>query len=118
MKIAVPTNDGKKIASHFRRSSQYKIFDIENNRILKTEIRPTGFMDPYRKHPPNKSLPAHHEIQKEIISVIEDCDRVMVNRIRKRHISMLVAQHTIVDITREEDINKAIEYYFEISADD
>ena len=111
MKIAFPTNDGVKIASHFRRSSEFKIFDIESKRILKTEIRPTGFIQPYSNPADKKSSREHHQIQKEIINVIEDCDRVMVNKIRKRHLSMLVAQHTVVDITREKYINEAIKYY-------
>lgn len=111
MKIAFPTNDGVRIASHFRRSSGFKIFDIEGSRILKTEFRPTGFLCSNSSNAYRRSSREHHEIQKEIIDVIEDCDRVVVNKIRKRHLSMLVAHNTMVDTTMEKDINKAIQYY-------
>lgn len=113
MKIAFPTNDGVTIASHFRRSREFKIFDIESNRILSTEIRLTGFLNSYSSQTFRRSSREHHQIQKEIINVIDDCDRVMVNKIRKRHLSMLVAHNTMVDTTRERDINKAIKYYLE-----
>ena len=69
MKIAFPTNDGVTIASHFKRSSGFKIFDIEGSRILKTEIRPTGFLYSYSKHALRKTSREHHQIQKEIINV-------------------------------------------------
>jgi len=112
MKIAFPTNDGVTIASHFRRSSEFKIFDIEGNKILRTELRPTGSLYSSSSNAYKRSSREHHQIQKDIIDVIEDCDRVMVNKIRKRHLSMLVAHNTVVDTTRERDINKAIKYYF------
>ncbi len=113
MKIAFPTNDGVTIASHFRRSCEFKIFDIEGRRILKTELRPTGFLYSSSSNAYQRSSREHHEIQKEIIDVIDDCDRVVVTKIRKRHLSMLVAHNTMVDTTMERDINKAIQYYLE-----
>ena len=111
MKIAIPTNDGSKVAPHFLRSHKFKVFDIENNKIIRAEIRPAGFSHPFVKHRLNASSGKGYYIHKGICEVIKDCDRVLVNKIRKRQLSILVANKIVVDITKEKDISRAIKDY-------
>ena len=42
MKIAVPTNDGVSISTHFGRSSAFLIFETENGQIQSTESKENG----------------------------------------------------------------------------
>ncbi len=42
MKVAVVTNDGDYVSQHFGRSRYYKIYTIEGNEIVKTEMRERG----------------------------------------------------------------------------
>lgn len=39
MKIAVVTNNGKYISQHFGRSRYYKIYTLENNKIIESQMR-------------------------------------------------------------------------------
>jgi nitrogen fixation NifU-like protein len=89
------------------------VFDVDGNRILNTEMRPSGFSHTVTSYTVRNHANEPHQIHKEIIEVIEDCDRVVVNNIRKRHLSMLVSHHTMVDITTERNINEALKPYLE-----
>jgi len=52
MKIAVVTNNGKTISQHFGRAAYFKIFEIEEGKIINEELRKRQF-----RH----SAHAHHE---------------------------------------------------------
>ncbi|MCB2178782.1 dinitrogenase iron-molybdenum cofactor biosynthesis protein [bacterium] len=39
MKIAVVTDDGKSISQHFGRATKYAVYDIQEGKILSTELR-------------------------------------------------------------------------------
>jgi len=42
MKIALVTNDGETISQHFGRSRYYKIYTVEDKKIIDTEMRERG----------------------------------------------------------------------------
>ena len=52
MKVAIVTTDGKTVSLHFGRSPYYKIFTIENGRVVQEEMRErgTGHFAHGRKH--------------------------------------------------------------------
>jgi len=41
-RIAVPSDDGVSIAGHFGRSACFIVFDVEDGRVFKTEVRPNS----------------------------------------------------------------------------
>ncbi|MCD6200889.1 MAG: hypothetical protein J7K46_03685 [Bacteroidales bacterium] len=52
MKIAIVTLDGETVSQHFGRSPYFKIYTIENNKIVNTELRErgTGHFAAHRQH--------------------------------------------------------------------
>ena len=52
MKLAIVTLDGETVSQHFGRSPYFKIYTIENNKIVNTELRErgTGHFAAHRQH--------------------------------------------------------------------
>ena len=117
MKIAIPTNDEVKIASHLKRSTGFKVFIVKDRRIVHSEFRPTRFLHSGPKFRIHGSSKKGNIIHEGMYEAIKDCDRMLVNKISKHRQSTLVANNVYVDITREKEINKAVEVYLNKAED-
>lgn len=65
MKIAIVTNDGETISQHFGRSRYYKIYSIENNKVVGHELRERGVghfarQQPQPFHEPHQDQTGRH----------------------------------------------------------
>ncbi|HOT50938.1 MAG TPA: NifB/NifX family molybdenum-iron cluster-binding protein, partial [Candidatus Hydrogenedentes bacterium] len=78
-KIAVPSDDGIFIAAHFGRSASFLIFEIEEGRIAREEVRVNGQGgDPpgecHGSGPHGHSHGRHHATMGE---ALQDCEAIL-----------------------------------------
>jgi predicted Fe-Mo cluster-binding NifX family protein len=83
MKIAVITEDGQKISRHFGRAPYYKVFTIEDGKVISSEMREkighNQFGDHHHEHHGSDHGHEEHSHQKHInmAEVISDCQTLI-----------------------------------------
>lgn len=108
MKIAVASNDGKTISSHFGRSKGFVICEIENGKILDRKYVPNTFT--------GHAQGLHHEeihshSHASIIENLKDCKVVISHGMGRRLYDDLMSVGINVYVTEETDVDKAVELY-------
>ncbi len=77
MKIAVPLSEGGRISPHFGRSSQFVIFECEDSKIVRTELRANTFTP----HARGECGDGKHEHGahgcSSIVEALRDCNAVL-----------------------------------------
>ncbi|MFC2123247.1 NifB/NifX family molybdenum-iron cluster-binding protein [Bacteroidota bacterium] len=109
MKVAIPTNDGIRIISDFRKIEGFKIYEIENGTILHERFI-TNFTSRFFSQDdtfPNQNNKNNKPV-KPIIRAIEDCKVVISNGISKELFEDLVQVEKEVYITEASDVRSAI----------
>jgi predicted Fe-Mo cluster-binding NifX family protein len=110
MKIAVASNDGKKISAHFGRTKGFVIFEIENGEIKSREYRLNTFTGHARGF--SHDDPEHHKYtHPAIIEALKDCKVVISHGMGRRLYDDLTSAGIDVYVTDETDVDKAIELY-------
>ena len=80
MKIAVPSDDGVGIAPHFGRSTAFLVFDIQEDAIASTELRPNdhaGHHDHSSCSHTQERAHEHKHDHSRIVTLLSDCSVVL-----------------------------------------
>ena len=75
-KIAVATEDGQRVSSHFGMAPLYKVFSVEDDRVLGEEQREK----PHHSHHPGEHHDSHHhgQLHEDMFAPISDCQVLLV----------------------------------------
>jgi len=98
MKIAFPSEDGNSIAAHFGHSTCYLVLAVENEKVVRSEVRSAGETTAQHKHPHGqnegdscqcltKAVPGHQDQ----LSLLRDCEVVICLGIGPRAVEALRA---------------------------
>lgn len=113
-KIAIPTDDKQTVAPHFGRAGGFMIYDVSNGKVLGSEYRANDFTGHARgQHHQHEAHGAGHggHSHKGILDNLGDCKAVISGGMGQRLFNDL-AQHKIeVLITRESNLDRAVELY-------
>ena len=78
MKIALPTNDGTSLSPHFGRSTGFLVYEIQDGRPSKVELRPNAMQHSHEQgacgHGEDAHQPHGHGA---ILQALADCDVVI-----------------------------------------
>lgn len=109
MKVAVASDDGKVISSHFGRSRGFVIFEIEDGEIKSREYVLNTFTGHARElhHTGNH----HYDSHAAIIENLRDCKAVISHGMGRRIYEDFTSAGIEVYVTDETDVDKAIELY-------
>lgn len=72
MKIAIPTNDGSTVSSHFGRSSAFLVFETGEGAVVNRELRPNAGCGDH-----THGQKEHEHNHNGIVAVLHDCDAVL-----------------------------------------
>lgn len=110
LKIAIPSDDERTIASHFGRTRGFKIFEIEGKEIKRQEYRLNDFTGHARGF-----AEAGHEMDRHgpILTALQDCSVVIAHGMGRRIYDDLRAFGIEAFITPETDIATALNLYLE-----
>jgi predicted Fe-Mo cluster-binding NifX family protein len=114
MKIAIPSADGKTIFPHFGRTQGFAILGIEDNTIKTRDLVQNNFTGHARGHHHSHSHEEGHQAHSHsgILAALNECPVVIANGMGRRLYDDLMSAGKEVFITRETDIDKAVEAYF------
>jgi len=98
MKIAFASDDGKSIAAHFGHSTCFLVLTVENEKVVRSEVRNAGEKAARHKHPHGqnegdscqcltKAVPG----QQDQLSLLKDCEVVICLGIGPRAVGALRA---------------------------
>lgn len=107
MKIAIASDDGKTISSHFGRTKGFVVFEIEDKEIKNQEYRPNTYTGHARGLEGNHNADHHGPI----LNALSDCKVVISNGMGRRIYNDLKGIGIEVFITDETDVKKAIDLY-------
>ncbi|GET29008.1 NifB/NifX family molybdenum-iron cluster-binding protein [Prolixibacter sp. SD074] len=129
MKIAVPTMDGVTISRHFGKTRKFKIVEIENNLVVKDEIRDNDFTNHAKEefsldtphlheHEHHHDEEHHHEHEhnhshshEDIFRALEGVEAVLSGGMGQRLYNDFSAHNVEVVITDENNIDAAVQKF-------
>ena len=78
-KIAVPSDDGIYIAAHFGRSAYFLVFETENGRVVRREVRENGQGggEPGDCHGAGSEGHAHGHNHATMGEALQDCEAIL-----------------------------------------
>jgi len=115
MKIAIPSDDGRNISSHFGRCRYFIIYEIEDNRVKSRKVK-ENVCCPHRSNICPKTVSIQTKefietIQNQVVSEIVDC-RVMIGRyMNENAVDNLKSHNVKVVLVEEKEAEAAIEKY-------
>ncbi|PMQ01261.1 MAG: iron-molybdenum cofactor biosynthesis protein [Dictyoglomus sp. NZ13-RE01] len=109
MKIAIASDDGRTISSHFGRTRGFVIFEIEDGKVLGEEYRPNTFTGHARGL--HHSGHGHYDTHGDIINALRDCNVVISHGMGRRLYDDLRSAGIQVIVTEETDVKRALELY-------
>lgn len=109
MKVAVASDDGKTISSHFGRSKGFVVFEIEDGKILDKKYVPNTFTG-HARGSHHEGL-HHHDSHVSIIENLRDCEAVISHGMGRRLYDDLTSVGIKVYVTEKTDVDEAIELY-------
>ena len=115
MKIAVASDDGKTIASHFGRTRGFILVDILDKKIVSEDYIPNDFTGHAR------GMEGHdhsHDRHGPILHALKDCSVVISHGMGRRIYIDLQEAGKQVFITPETDAMRAIELYIQGELED
>ena len=119
MKVAVVTNDGDYVYSHFGRAAYFKIYQIENNQIVNVELRQraSGCCSSGGGHQQQNSgcgcRDNSEQKHEELTVEIRDCDTIIAGGMGRNSYESLKAQGFNVVLTDYSWTEEAITAYME-----
>jgi len=125
MKIAIPTDDKITICPHFGRTSGFMVFKIEGRKVVDSEYRPNTFTGHARGQQQPHLHADHHEMHKQphqhshsgVYNALGDCHIVIAKGMGRRLYVDLEEWKIQVFITKESDINTALEAFLNNTLD-
>lgn len=112
MKIAVASDDGKIISSHFGRTKGFVIFDVEGNEIKSREYLPNTFTG-HARGMHESGLHHQFDTHSKIIEALKDVKVVISHGMGRRLYDDLKNANIDVYVTQEIDLEKAINLFLE-----
>jgi predicted Fe-Mo cluster-binding NifX family protein len=132
MKIAVPTMDGVTISRHFGKTRRFKIVEIENNQVVKEEIRDNDFTGHAKEQFSLDASQIHHEhhhgedhhhshghdhhhahSHEGIFTALEGVEAVLSGGMGQRLYNDFMARNVEVIITDEQNIDAAVQKFIQ-----
>ena len=118
MKIAVITDDQQTISQHFGRAQYYRVFSIEDGKIIASEPRAKAnhnhFADEHshmEHDEPHGSDPASEQRHGTMMDTISDCQVILVRGMGMGAHNALKARGIEPIITDIQDVQQAVEAY-------
>ena len=111
MKVAIPTDDKVNISGHFGRTLGFKIYEIENSKVINSEHRTNTFTGHAQGHHQEKHHGGDHQSHGGILQNLNDCDVVIAGGMGRRLFDDFSNNNMQVFITSEPVIDKAIELF-------
>lgn len=102
MKIAVASDDEKTIAHHFGRSKGFKVFEIEDKKIVNKS---------YRENIGKSSGECGSCDHAAMIDIIKDCDIVISYGMGRRIYEDLLENNIKPAVTEKNNVNEAVESF-------
>lgn len=99
MKIAIASDDGKNISQHFGRAEGFKVYDVENGKVLSEE---------YRKNIGKSNGECHSCNHAAMIENIKDCKFVISNGMGQRIFDDLTNNKITPFVTDEIVVDEAL----------
>lgn len=118
MKIAIPSDDGQIVNTHFGRSLGFKIFEIENGKIVSESYKENNFTGHARgehEHHHHHSHEGHSH--QGIFEALSGVTTVIARGMGKRLHDEFVERNVKVFVTREANINEAINKFLNDNLD-
>lgn len=117
MKIAIASDNGNDIASHFGRCNQFVIYEINGKNIQGKELRKNRFTGhsqnechgEHDNHEPGNGIHSHDSI----IAALHDCQIVISHGMGWRAAQDLQQHGIQIIVTAEQDAESAINKYLE-----
>jgi len=115
MKIAVASDNGKNISTHFGRCSYFLVYETNEGNIGKVEVLDNVFTGHARGEchgePEHHGRIAGHHGHESIINALKDCSVVISNGMGQRLWEDLAASGIRSIITDETDAARAVEMF-------
>ncbi len=109
MRIAFVTNNGKTIGQHFGRMRYYRVFTIENDKVVNDELREKPLA---HHHAHNHGHHHHHSHDHtSMIDPIRDCQVVVAGMMGMGAFEQLRAAGLQVVLTDQREIEQALQSY-------
>jgi predicted Fe-Mo cluster-binding NifX family protein len=115
MKIAIASNDGISISSHFGRAAGFVVFDVEDGKVKERLYRKnehTGHALGMEGSGP------HFDRHGIILDALKDCDTVIAHGMGRRIYDDLQSADIQPFIVEEDDVLKAVHLYLENKLED
>jgi len=109
MKIAVASDDGANISSHFGRTKGLVVFEVEDGKIKGREYRPNTFTGHARGLEGNH----YHDHHGPILQALSDCEAVISHGMGIRMYEDLEKNGIKAFITKETQVEKAVELFLQ-----
>lgn len=109
MKIAIASDDGITISSHFGRAKGFVIAEIENGQVKNKQYLPNTFTG--HAQGLHHGEHTHHGNHENIIRALSDCRVVISRGMGRRLYEDLTKAGKEVYVTDELEVDKAIELY-------
>ncbi len=123
MKIAVPTNDTYTVSGHFGRTKGFKIFEIEDNKIIKSEHRTNDFTghahggSTEHNHEEGQGQGSQNHSHTGIMAALDGCEVVIAGGMGKRLYDDFEKNNIKVFVTKELHIGTAVELFLKDQLD-
>jgi predicted Fe-Mo cluster-binding NifX family protein len=114
MKIAIASNEGRSISSHFGRTRGFMIYEIEDNKVKEKQYRENIFTGHARGHhheQGNTHQGIHHH--GAILRALSDCQVVISQGMGSRLYEELRSNGIEAFIVNEQDVDKAVNLYLQ-----
>ncbi len=116
MKIAIPTNDQRSISQHFGRAKGFLIVEVQDNAI-KNKVYQTNTMTAHVHRGVQLPDVEHHHSHEGIFKALGNCNMVIAGGMGRRLYQDFADRNIQVFVTKETDIDKAIELYLNNNLD-
>ena len=111
MKIAVASDDGTKISSHFGRTKGFVVFEIENKEIKNKEYLPNTFTG-HARGIHNKGS-NYYDSHSTIIEALKDVKVVISHGMGRRLYDDLKNADIEIYVTDETDVEEAVKLFLD-----
>lgn len=118
MKIAIVSDDGKRISKHFGRAVYYSIYTVEDGKIVSTELRERQFghnsQQNQTHHEPKEGEPhgmGQDEKHDSMAGEISDCQVLIAGGMGRGAYSRMFENGLNVIMTDENDVQNAVNRY-------
>jgi predicted Fe-Mo cluster-binding NifX family protein len=105
-KVAIPTDDGETISSHFGQAKYFRVITLENNQVVQAELREKAS----HNHGDHSHAAGVHPGQ-QMIESISDCQVLICGGMGSPAYSRAVSAGLKVILTQQVSINSAVPAY-------